>query len=228
MERPIRVLLDAGILSNAEFAAGAVKQHVERWGGRELTVPIYGFMRKPPHNDAAYQRQVDAIFTIGRLIRQGRIQAYKYIEIQYEVARSYRDAPICDALHGCQIETCLPAVERTCFRGGNFLDVLMKGGKKDRKLGVRLSALNQIPCFEWLCSLEEQQIQHIRSLRPQLIKFRGITAFDLESLRNINWFKFLCDRSGSPENYPDIFHLWTAERNTLDVFLTLESVCRTS
>ena len=54
----------------------------------------------------------------------------------------------------------------------------------------------------------------------------GLTEFDIESLRDICWFQFLCERSGSPENYPDVFHLWTAERNGLDALLTLDNGLR--
>jgi hypothetical protein len=38
----------------------------------------------------------------------------------------------------------------------------------------------------------------------------------------LDWFRFICSRFGSAENYLDAFHLWTAERNNVDVFLTLE------
>jgi hypothetical protein len=217
---PLKVLLDAGIITHAEFAVSAIKQHVHRCGDRELTIPIHGFVRKPPHQNAHYQAQIDALFTIGRLIRQGCIEAYKYSEIQYEVGRGYMHGPACDALKGCTIESCPPAVERCCFRGGPLVDVVSKGGKKDRKAGVRPSDANQIASFEWLCSLKEE---HVKSFLPHLSKLPDITDFDLESLRNIDWFQLLCQRSGSRENYPDVFHLWTAERNDLDAFLTLES-----
>jgi len=217
----MRVLLDTGVITHAEFAVGAIKQHIDRWGDHEIAVPIHGFMRKPSEKDPNYQRQINALFTVGRLIQQGRIEAYKYSEIEYEVGRGSKGPPVCNALEGCTIQTCPPAVERSCFRSSlNFIDAISKGGKKDRKASVDLGGVNQIACFEWLCSLKKGQI---RSLPPQLIKMRGITDFDLESLENIEWFKFLCKRSGSPENYPDVFHLWTAERNNLDAFLTLET-----
>jgi hypothetical protein len=53
-----------------------------------------------------------------------------------------------------------------------------------------------------------------------------LTDFEVGALRNIEWFQFLCARSGSPENYPDVFHLWTAERNGLDAVLTLDCKLR--
>jgi hypothetical protein len=51
----------------------------------------------------------------------------------------------------------------------------------------------------------------------------GLTEFESNSLKQLEHFQFLCTRSGSPENFVDIFHLWTAERNSLDGILTLDS-----
>ncbi len=51
----------------------------------------------------------------------------------------------------------------------------------------------------------------------------GLTDFEVASLRNLDWFQFLCRRSGSRENFPDVFHLWTAERNGLGTVLTLDT-----
>ncbi len=60
----------------------------------------------------------------------------------------------------------------------------------------------------------EAMITHSQELR--------LTKFEIESLNNLQWFQFLCERSG-PEKYPDIFHLWAAERNGLHIFLTLDN-----
>jgi len=100
----------------------------------------------------------------------------------------------------------------------NFTDYLSKGGKKDRKAGVELGQANQIAFFEWLCSLSQAQIDSLAT-HAGLLK---LSEFELDNLRHLSTFQFLCLRSGSPENYPDIFHLWTAERNGLDAILTLD------
>jgi hypothetical protein len=50
----------------------------------------------------------------------------------------------------------------------------------------------------------------------------GLTDFEIDSLQNLKYFQMLCATGRSPEHYPDIFHLWTAQRNRIDVFLTLE------
>lgn len=50
----------------------------------------------------------------------------------------------------------------------------------------------------------------------------GLTDFEVDSLRNLKYFQMLCTVGQSREHYPDMFHLWTAQRNCIDVFLTLE------
>ena len=74
----VKVLLDNGIISHAEFIEPAKKLQELQWGSQKNLVPIHGFRRKPPHENEEYQRQINAIFTIGRLIREGRISAYIY------------------------------------------------------------------------------------------------------------------------------------------------------
>ncbi len=50
-----------------------------------------------------------------------------------------------------------------------------------------------------------------------------LSEFEIESFESLDWFQKLCSKFGGEENYPDAFHLWTAERNNLDYFLTLEN-----
>jgi hypothetical protein len=215
----MRVLLDNGIHSHSEFAEDSVKEVPIRWGDTDQVVPVQGLIRKAPHKDVEYQGQMDALFTVGRLIREGTIEAYEYWEIECERMRDKIGFRVCNALKGCNIRSCRPAVERSRFRQTvNFEDAISKGGKKDRKAGVSLGQANQIAFFEWLCTLTKEWVDAL--LRDAALI--GLSGFDIDSFRNIEWFQFLCERSGSPENYPDVFHLWTAERNGFDAVLTLE------
>ena len=214
----MRVLLDNGIFVHAEFAKWDKKPTALRHSNGDV-VAVHGLVRKEPHQDAEYQRQVEALFTVGRLIREGRISAYDYSEIDCEGARAGTRVQEFNALLGCAIDACPPALERSRFRmTTNLRDWFAKGGKEDRKRGAQLGWANQIAFFEWLCRLDEKAvpllIQHASEIR--------LTDFEIENFKNIHWFQFLCQRSQSPENYPDVFHLWTPERNTLDAVLTLE------
>ena len=224
----MRILMDNGIFSHSEFAEDAIRPTEVLWGDIREIKDVYGYKRKAPHADKEYQSQIEAIFTVGRLIREGKIKAYDYIEIFFEKMRDKSKIHVFNAMKNCQIHRCRPALERTKFRRSiNFIDTISKGGKKDRKAGVELGEANQIAVFEWFCSLNGEFVDLLIQHAVEI----GLTDFEVESLRNIGWFQFLCQRSGSPENYPDVFHLWAAERNGFDAFLTLEKrlpnlVCR--
>jgi hypothetical protein len=82
----MKILLDTGIFIHSEFAQDAVKPRTVNWGATQ-TVSVDRFIRKKPHEDTENQNQKDALFTIDRLIREGRIQAYDYIEIRFERMR---------------------------------------------------------------------------------------------------------------------------------------------
>lgn len=215
----MKILLDNGIFIHSEFAEDAIKPTTVNWGGTTQTLPVHGFVRKKTDEDTENQNQKDALFTVGRLIRERRLQAYDYVEIRFERMRGRAPIQQFNALQNCQIHRCSTPVERSRFRQTiDFMETISKGGKKDRRAGVGLGMANQIPFFEWLCSLGDEEVKRIIE-HAGLI---GLPAFEVESLKDIEWFQFVCERSGSPENYPDVFHLWTAERNGLDAVLTLE------
>ncbi len=215
----IKVLLDNGIFSHSEFAQDAVEEISLFWAGRKQRSIISGIRRKPPHKDGAFQAEIDLLPTIGQLIRGHVIRAYDSKEIKCERLRYRPSHPCGNALDGCQIETCPPPIDRSKFGSTvNIADYFAKGGKKDIQVGTPLGQANQIAFFKLLCSLTEEGarvlVAHANMLR--------LTTFEAESLHSLQWFKTLCQRSQSPENYPDVFHLWTAERNGLEVLLTLD------
>lgn len=215
----MRVLFDTGVFGHADFAEPAVLHESVLWGKDNVVMPVHGFRRKPPHSDADYQGQIDALFTVGRLIREGQIEAYEYREIECERMRGRMAFSFCHALQDCQIYGCPAALERSKFRQTiNLRDALAKGGKKDRRNGVPLGSANQLAFFEWLCTIRKEHVPAF----IQAASFIHLTEFEIESFSQLEWFQKACERSGSPENYPDVFHLWTAERNELDALLTLE------
>lgn len=215
----VKVLLDNGIISHAEFIEPAIKTKEILWGSHKILVPIHGFRRKPPHENDEYQRQINAIFTIGRLIREGRISAYTSNEIRIESFRRRCTIKAFYALKDCNISNCPTPIERSKFRKTiSFSEHVSKGGRKDRAKGVNLGSANQIPFMELLQNLNGSTFHWILEHPEKL----GLTKFEVESLRTIEWYKFICSRFRSSENLPDAFHLWTAERNHMDVFLTLE------
>jgi hypothetical protein len=216
---PKRILLDNGVFSHSEFAADSILQKTISWGGNDQVTEIHGIRRKSSHKNTEFQKQINALPTIGRLIRKNLIAAYEYKEIWRERMRYRPLLPFGNALLGCVIKKCVPAIDSGKFAQTiDLTDYFAKGGRKDRKAGLISGRANQIAFFTFLCSLTNKAVDVLIEHAEPLL-----SDFEIESLRNIGWFQFLCQRCGSPENYPDIFHLWTAERNGLDVLLTLDN-----
>jgi hypothetical protein len=210
----MRILLDNGIYSHSEFAESATA--LSPLGGEV----IHGIRRKAPQADTEFQGRINTLPTIGRLIRERIIEGLDSKEIWCERMRYRPLFPFGNALQDCVIGRCNPAIDRSKFaQTVDITDYFAKGGKKDRKADVALGQANQIAFFKLLCSLTSASVDALVSHASQL----HLTAFEVESLQDIGWFQFLCERSGSPENYPDVFHLWTAERNGLDALLTLDN-----
>jgi hypothetical protein len=216
---PISALLDNGIFCHSEFAEPAISQKSIRWGGRKQIATIHGMKRKPAHKNPDFQQEINALPTVGRLIRENAIEAYTSNEIWCEAMRFRPLLPFGNALRNCPIGRCPPAIDRSKFmQTTNVTEYFAKGGKKDRKLGIAIGPISQIAFLESLCALTPESVVALTSHSEML----RLTKFEIESLQDIGWFQFLCKRCGSPENYPDVFHLWTAERNHLDVLLTLD------
>ena len=215
----LKVLFDAGIHGHSHFAVAAVREDKVNWGGTKQTIEIQGVAKKPLHKNREFQKQLDALFTVGRLIREGRISPYIYPEITWELMRTGRSMG-CDALHDCKCVHISAAIERSKFMSTiEFREWISKGGKKDRKKGRGDERINQIGFLTFLCSLTPAKVDVILAHRDQL----QLSDFECKSLQETSWFQHMCQRSQSSENYPDVFHLWTAERNGLDAFLTLDS-----
>ena len=62
---PKRVLLDAGILIHSGFGEPAGKNVSAGWGGRESILEVHDLKRKNPGQDPSYQKQKEALFTVG-------------------------------------------------------------------------------------------------------------------------------------------------------------------
>jgi hypothetical protein len=216
--KSIRVLLDNSIISGAEIAEYVTLERLESWGNKKIPIPLVGY-RKKVSNNTALQEEIDAIVTIGRLIREEKVAAYTYSELRTEALRRPPTVKAFNSLAGCHINSCPAPIEQSKFRQtARLSEAIAKGGKKDKKHNVNVGVFNQIPYLEWLIHLDEHATQFILSHHNEI----GLTEFEAESFKQLDWFKFICSRFGSSENYPDAFHLWTAERNKIDVFLTLE------
>ena len=216
----MKVLLDNGILIHAEFVEVVIEDQDDiLWGDIKIKRSVYGYKRKPPDPNTRYQNEINALFTIGRLIREHTITAYSSHELSCEAWRGRRKLNVFNALRDCEVHNCQSPLDRYKFRKtGNFSEYVNKGGKKDQKNKRNYGSASQIPFISWLRDIPSSTITSILESSNLL----GLSAFEKESIRKIDWFHSVCKLFDSNEHLPDVFHLWTAERNQLNVFLTLD------
>lgn len=215
--RPRKVLFDAGCRIHSGILTGAVFDQEIKWGDIEQTIPITGYTRKSSQISLDQQMEIDALYTIGRLIREGRIEAYTSHEIDLELMRGRVPVRELNAFRDCKFKTCSSPLERSNFRSTiDFSEYISKGGKKDKNKGY--TDFTQIAFLEWLLTLESKHTDSFIKHQAEL----KLTDFEIESLRALDWLKILAMKLRSSENFPDVFHIWTAQRNNMDVFLTLD------
>jgi len=216
----MKILVDTGVISGSDFLKGDTRIQELKWANTAVQSTIAGFRRVEPDHDADQQHEKDALFTIGRLAREELITLYKYNELTAEIGRRPRGRePILNALLQCPFQQCPAPVERSKFRATiDMSQWFAKGGKSDRGKGIPPSESSQIAFFQWLFALSLPEratlIDHSRLL--------GLDDFEIRSLQDLTWFQALARALVSSENLPDCFHIWTARRNGLEVFLTLE------
>lgn len=220
MTLPMKVLVDTGVISSADFLVGASRIQELKWGNGSARTTIAGFRRVDLSRDPDQQREKDALFTVGRLAREGRIELYTYAELNVELWRRSRGRdPLLNAFLECRIQHCSAPIERSKFRTTiNMNEWMAKGGKADRDKGVPPSEFSQIPFFQWLANLSDEEsavlVRHAKQIR--------LDEFEVSSLHDLPWFRALARAFVSPEHLPDCFHIWTARRNGIDTLLTLE------
>jgi hypothetical protein len=153
-----------------------------------------------PKNESWKQDQSDAVPHIAQLARDSKVLLLTYSEIEHETLEGTLFPPslATDSLAGIKIERVRSAIERSKVQQMSF-DVYNQ--KRTR-----------IDFCRWLlCSRDYQQIAKIPTF----------SEFERKNLESLDRFREIC--SGLNEkHYPDAFHLWTAEVNDLDFFLTAD------
>jgi len=145
----MKILLDNGVFSHAEFMRPDVQDRRIFWGDTVTVLQVHGLRRKEPQSNYEHQSQIDALFTVGRLIREARIEAYDYGEIAVENYRSTAEFRACNALRACNLNHCPPPLMRSKFASTvNFRESFSKGGRKDQRAGGA-SEFSQIGFFKF-------------------------------------------------------------------------------
>lgn len=170
--------------------------------------------------------EIDAIWTLGRLLREGRLEGFVAREILVEGWRRPNDEgrqqemmpePLFDSFSGCRLRMLDSPIERSRFRQTINLGNYLQKGSDTGEIEV-----SQVAFLQWLCKLFEADVTTILAHQSEI----GLSDFEAESFRDLNRFRRLCQVLRSWRNYPDAFHIWTALRHDLDAFVTLDSRLR--
>lgn len=177
---------------------------------------MLGVRRKPVASSPLREKELVAIYTIARLIREERVSAFSSTELLVEGLKDYFPAFHLRATADCKIDYVPAPIERAKFVKTDLGTFVNKGrtvgGKADR------SITSQLSFFSWLIDLTKEDVERIIG-QPES---RGLTAFECESLRSLDWFKTMRARAQTDQHLPDLFHIWTALRNEISVFLTID------
>lgn len=203
---PKKVFLDNCIVSISDTVQMVKKSTTVNWGGKDHTVPVSGFVRKPlPIVSEVWKReQVECMPTIGRLARQKIITLLTYTETMsegYKRRGSFSSTIIGNVFNGVEFEYVNAAVERSYFFQSPLEEYI------DNK--------SMIDYCRFLLDINPD------ILIEKITRSRSFPDFLLENLRNVKKFRELC-KGLSEKQYPDAFHLWTAEANGADYFLTID------
>ena len=144
--------------------------------------------------------QADALPTIGRLCREGRVMLCQSTEIGLEMMKgAYRGGNVVgDRLGEVKLAHVPCAIDRSKFQQMDLERYI------EKKTVVEF------------CKL----LLHLDSSAPPWLTDR-LTDWELANLRNVERFRTLC-KTLDESQYPDALHLWTAEVNGLDYFLTAD------
>lgn len=214
----LRVLFDSGAFIKSETIECVEIDHEVPWGRSKVSIPLSGYRKKASEQNPESQKQIDALFTIGRLIREQKIEAFTSEEIEVELFRGRPRNPDLNAFENCAFDRCSPPLHRSKFKQtSNTREYFAKGGKKDRKKGY--SDFTQIGFMRWLANIKNEEANAFIQYSNEL----NLSEFEIQSLKEVGWFRILAEKLGSEENLPDAFHIWTAHRNKMNVFLTLDN-----
>ena len=197
-----KVLMDNCIVSISDTMREVFKEKKLDWGDSIQKVEILGYKRKPlPDENEIWRRnQIECLPTIGRLAREKIISLYTYSELQFEGWKRGRSFNIGNILSNVEINKVYADVERSYF--------------SSMEIGNDIKTEQLIEFCKFLLT------EDIEKLAKQLAEY-DYPNFLLDNLRGVQRFRDLC-KGLYEKQFPDAFHLWTAEANGIEFFLTID------
>lgn len=198
------VLIDNCVISLSHILQPATKEHEIVWGDQIHKILIAGYERTPSRSRDQFwlRRQIECLPTIARLAKDGTIECYIYNELRLESwlrPGSFPALPLGFLFNDVSFHDLDAAVERSYFFSNeNFVD-------RSEVIGFCKFLLHP----------------RIDTLINNAAVMNRLPVFQQANLRSIQRFRDLC-KGLSEKRYPDAFHLWTAESNKLEFFLTTD------
>tara|TARA_B100001059_G_C17797807_1_gene564179 strand:+ start:896 stop:1762 length:867 start_codon:yes stop_codon:yes gene_type:complete len=201
MNTPIRIFVDNCILSHSEMLESAILTKYDDEG--KMKAESLGYIPKDlPHDTKSWlSEQIESLPTIAKKAGLNDIQLYSYPELRYESWHRSAIRKIGFIFADIEIQEVESAVERSYFQQSDLSLHL----QKDRIIGFYKSLLNFEP------SKADFNSPMFKRLPPHMVT----------NLKNIERFKAIC-KGISDNQLLDAFHLWSAETNNMDYFLTVD------
>lgn len=194
-----KVFLDNCVRSDSVIARPTTFRKTVQWGSSEIEVDVVGWRGQPP-KQPWLQEQIDCLPTIAALVRNGRIRFFTYNELRFE------------AWHA---------------RGGGFsvfegLPLTPVPAPLERsRLFIHSDFKRTIHGSETAAFAKFLLYNMTEPLAAQLIETGVLTEFEVQNLKQLGRFREIC-AGLSAKHHRDALHLWTAEVNGMDYFLTTE------
>jgi predicted nucleic acid-binding protein len=149
------------------------------------------------------QAQSDAMIAVAKWAREGRVHLFTYSEIEQETLRGtfFPSMTTNDCLKDTNIDRVPAAIERSKFQQMSENEFCRKE--------------TRIQFLRWLLSLNEKDLAQ----RPRAMEM--FTAFERRNVESLSRFREIC-KHVAENQLPDAFHLWTAEVNGFDYFITAD------
>ncbi len=203
----MKVLIDHSVRQH-----GIVGEHgfVSAQGtlGDQTYLYLQSQTRHRPQRADWLQPEIETLPDVAQLIRDGRLKAFTTNELYAEAFRVQNFPPpdYIDIFEGCSIARLPAPFERSKFgvSGEQFMN-------KEDVIAYCKSV--------FLTPTQERIEKFIEGM--QCNPRYDLSPFEERCLRNATVFQNLC-RGIDESHYPDALHLWTAEENALDAFLTLD------
>jgi hypothetical protein len=199
----LKVLFDHTIVRFGKMGEYRLEYESKQPGRNYLAEIVY---RKQSERNDWLQKEIDCLPVIANFAQEGRIKALSSEELKAENRVPKFPSSEYNVFTDVKFEKALAPLARSKWG-------LSKEQYLDKEDIIKY-------CLSFFLSPSSERIEQFISGMRTNSRF-SLSAFEEKCLRRTYVFKAIChgiDRM----HYPDALHLWTAEENGLDVFLTMD------